>query len=222
MKQELRESEPEKEALLLYGKENMFGIYQLSHDERTRDLRFEPYDRLQAAGNTVNRANYDLIYTAPLVPDTSLEDIFIRFNIDHPADFTGHSLSMSDIIVLSQGGNTTAYYIDRGGYRQVPEFLQEQQKTLVPDEHTTGETIRTPRGTFYLTDMTPEQMKAAGYGVHHTSEDGQYLIMGNGTQAFAVAAQPEKKQSIRAQLKVDKEKTAQKKTVKSKNHDLEV
>ena len=222
MKQELRESEPEKEALLLYGKENMFGIYQLSHDERTRDLRFEPYDRLQAAGNTINRANYDLIYTAPLVPDTSLEDIFIRFNIDHPADFTGHSLSMSDIIVLSQGGNTTAYYIDRGGYRQVPEFLQEQQKTLVPDEHTTGETIRTPRGTFYLTDMTPEQMKAAGYGVHHTSEDGQYLIMGNGTQAFAVAAQPEKKQSIRAQLKVDKEKTAQKKTVKSKNHDLEV
>ena len=55
----------------------------------------------------------------------------------------------------------------------MPEFLQEQQKALVPDEHTTGETIRTPRGMFYITDMTPDQMKAAGYGVHHTSEDGR-------------------------------------------------
>lgn len=174
-----------------------FSIYQLKGGDETRDLRFEPYDRLQAAGHTVDPANYDLVYTAPLASDTSLEDIFTRFNIDHPADFTGHSLSMSDIIVLRQGGKETAHYLDRGGYRQVPEFLQEQQKALVPDEHTTGETIRTPRGTFHLTDMTPEQMKAAGYGVHHTSEDGQYLIMGNGTRAFAVAAQPEKENHLK-------------------------
>ena len=174
-----------------------FSIYQLKGGDETRDLRFEPYDRLQAAGHTVDPENYDLIYTAPLTPGTSLEDIFTRFNIDHPADFTGHSLSMSDIIVLRQGGRETAHYLDRGGYRQVPEFLQEQQKALVPDEHTTGETIRTPRGTFYLTDMTPDQMKAAGYGVHHTSEDGQYLIMTDNTRAFAVAAQPEKENPLK-------------------------
>lgn len=60
---------------------------------------------------------------------------------------------------------------------------------MTPDEHTTGEKITTPRGSFSVTDMTREQMEAAGYGVHHTSDDGKHLIMGNGTQAFAVAAE---------------------------------
>ena len=62
---------------------------------------------------------------------------------------------------------------------------------MIPDKHTTGERITTPRGSFGITDMTREQMEAAGYGVHHTSEDGKYLIMGNGTRAFAVAAEPQ-------------------------------
>ncbi len=197
MKQELQENEPSKEALLLYGKEDSFGIYQLKQGNETRDLRFEPYDRLQAAGHTVDPANYTLVYTAPLTPGTSLEDIFTRFNIDHPEDFTGHSLSVSDVVVLHQNGKTTAHYVDSVGYRQVPEFLQEQQKALVPDEHTTGETIRTPRGMFHITAMTPDQMKAAGYGVHHTSEDGQYLIMTDNTRAFAVAAQPERENPLK-------------------------
>ena len=197
MKQELQENEPSKEALLLYGKEDSFGIYQLKQGNETRDLRFEPYDRLQAAGHTVDPANYTLVYTAPLTPGTSLEDIFTRFNIDYPEDFTGHSLSVSDVVVLHQNGKTTAHYVDSVGYRQVPEFLQEQQKALVPDEHTTGETIRTPRGMFHITAMTPDQMKAAGYGVHHTSEDGQYLIMTDNTRAFAVAAQPERENPLK-------------------------
>ncbi|WP_414655365.1 YodL domain-containing protein [Extibacter muris] len=193
MKQELRESEPEKEALLLYGKEDTFGIYQLVHEERARDLRFEPYDRLQATGHTIDRANYELVYTASLSAGTSLEDIFTRFNIDHPQDFKGHSLSVSDIVVLHQNGENTAHYVDSFGYKEVPEFLQEQQKQLTPNELGTGETIRTPRGTFYVTDMTREQMEATGYGLHYQSEDGKYLIMGNGTRAFAIAAeQPEK------------------------------
>ena len=69
----------------------------------------------------------------------------------------------------------------------------QEQKQLTPDELETGETIKTPRGTFYVTDMSREQMEAAGYGFHHQSDDGKYLIMGNGTRAFAVAAeQPEK------------------------------
>ena len=65
------------------------------------------------------------------------------------------------------------------------------QEAMIPDEHTTGEKITTPRGSFSVTDMTREQMEAAGYGVHHTSEDGKHLIMGNGTRAFAVAAEPQ-------------------------------
>ena len=165
-----------------------FTIYQLKDGDETRDFRFEPYDRLQAAGLAVDPANYEAVYTAPLSPDMSLEDIYTRFNIDHPKDFTGHSLSVSDVVVLHQSGQDAAHYVDSFGFRQVPEFLQEQEPQLTPDARMTGEQIRTPRGSFYVTDMTAEEMKAAGYGLHHASEDGKYLIMGNGTQAYAVAA----------------------------------
>ena len=269
-----------------------FTIYQLKDGDGMRDYHFEPYDRLQAAGLSVEAANYNLIYAAELTPGTSLEDIYTRFNIDHPKDFKGHSLSVSDIVVLHQNGEDTAHYVDSFGYKEVPEFLQEQTPQLTPDTRMTGEQIRTPRGSFSVTDMTAEQMKEAGYGLHHTSEDGKYLIMGNGTQAFAIAAEPpekanplkhvedaieqndnnfdgiinntptptadeleakarsgeqislaeyaaalkaekgqgketkpgkkpEKKPSIRAQLKADKERAAQKKQAKNKSQDLE-
>ncbi|WP_428257563.1 antirestriction protein ArdA [Gallibacter sp. Marseille-QA0791] len=173
------------------GKDDTFSIYQLKDGDGTRDYRFEPYDRLQAAGLAVDRANYELVYTAPLASGTSLDDIFTRFNIDHPKDFKGHSLSVSDVVVLHRDGQDTAHYVDRGDFKQVPEFLQEKQPQLTPDELETGEKIRTPRGTFYVTCMSREQMEAAGYGVHHQSDDGKYLIMGNGTRAFAVAAEQE-------------------------------
>ena len=86
-----------------------FSIYQIKGGDETRDLRFEPYDRLQAAGNVVDRANYELVYSAPLAPGTSLEDIYTRFNIDHPKDFKGHSLSVSDVVVLHQDGQDAAH-----------------------------------------------------------------------------------------------------------------
>ena len=260
-----------------------FSIYQIKDGNETRDLRFEPYDRLTTTGQRVDPKNYALVYSAPLTQGTSLEDIYTRFNIDHPKDFKGHSLSVSDVVVLHQNGQDAAHYVDSFGYKNVPEFLQEQ-KQLTPDELETGETIKTPRGTFYVTDMSREQMEAAGYGFHHQSDDGKYLVMGNGTRAFAIAAEqrenplkaaeqtteqnenmidgiinntptvdeleakvkagetislvdlanavkadkergkgkPEKKPSIRAQLKADKEKAQKKAAAKTKNHDLEV
>ena len=165
-----------------------FSIYQIKGGDETRDFRFEPYDRLQAAGNVVDKANYELVYSAPLAPETSLEDIYTRFNIDHPKDFKGHSLSVSDVVVLHQDGQDAAHFVDSVGFREVPEFLQEQ-KQLTPDDLETGETVKTPRGTFHVTAMSREQIEAAGYGFHHQSDDGKYLIMGNGTRAFAVAAE---------------------------------
>ena len=165
-----------------------FSIYQIKGGDETRDFRFEPYDRLQAAGNVVDRANYELVYSAPLAPETSLEDIYTCFNIDHPKDFKGHSLSVSDVVVLHQDGQDAAHFVDSVGFREVPEFLQEQ-KQLTPDDLETGETVKTPRGTFHVTAMSREQIEAAGYGFHHQSDDGKYLIMGNGTRAFAIAAE---------------------------------
>ena len=181
--------------------ENTFSIYQLKGGDETRDLRFEPYDSLQAAGLSVDPANYDLIYTAPLTPGMTLESIWQTFNIDRPADFKGHSLSVSDIVVLHQDGRDAAHYVDSVGYTEVSEFLQppedgrdrqlekQAQPEMTPDSLMTGETVKTPRGNFYVTDMSREQIEAAGYGFHHASDDGKYLIMGNGTQAFAIVAE---------------------------------
>ena len=106
---------------------NTFSIYQLKGGEETRDYRFEPLDRLQAAGLSVDRANYELVYTAPLSSLDTLEDIYRRFNIERPADFTGHSLSVSDIVVLRQGDKETAHYCDSFGFAEVPQFLQQEQ-----------------------------------------------------------------------------------------------
>lgn len=165
---------------------NTYMVYQLQGGDKTRELRFEPLDSIKAMGHTVDAANYELVYAAPLTPGETLETIYQDLNRDRPDNFHGHSLSVSDVVVLREYGKETAYYCDRSDFVQVPEFLQEQQRELTPDALETGETVRTPRGTFYVTDMSREQMEAAGYGFHHQSEDGNYLIMGNGGRAFAI------------------------------------
>jgi len=170
-----------------------FSIYQLKGGNETLDYRFEPLDSIHRNGLSVKPKNYELVYEAPLTEKDNLESIYTRFNVDRPADFTGHSLSVSDIVVLHQNGKDTAHYCDRAGFSEVPEFLQPAQKSLDITER-----IQTPRGSFYLCGMTREQMEADGYGFHHASEDGKYLIMANGTQAYAVRADaPEKDNPLR-------------------------
>ena len=173
--------------------ENSFSIYQLKGGNETLDYRFEPLDSIHRNGLSVKPENYELVYEAPLTEKDNLESIYPRFNVDRPADFTGHSLSVSDIVVLHQDGKDTAHYCDRAGFSEVPEFLQPAQKSREITER-----IQTPRGSFYLCGMTREQMEADGYGFHHASEDGKYLIMANGTQAYAVRADaPEKDNPLR-------------------------
>ncbi len=125
MKQELEDSEPNREAQLLYGNEGKFGIYQLKDSAETRDIRFMDMDYLEKEGIPVSRENYTLVYTGELTEGMSLEDIYTKFNIDHPADFTGHSLSVSDVVVLHQDGENTSHYVDSVGYREIPEFTKE-------------------------------------------------------------------------------------------------
>ena len=214
MKQELRESEPSKEALLLYGKEDAFGIYQIRDGKETRDLRFEPYDRLRAAGNTVHRGNYTLVYTAPLTPGTSLEDIYTRFNIDHPKDFKGHSLSVSDVVVLHQNGQDTAHYVDSFSYKDVPEFLQPENH-LKTAEQTTEQNYHMIDGQINNTPTAAElEEKAKAGGQISLAEYAEAL------KAEKKQAEPEKKSSIRAQLKAAKEQTP-KKQARQKIQDLE-
>ena len=194
-----------------------FSIYQLKRGDETRDLRFEPYDRLTAAGHAVDPANYDLIYSAPLAPGTSLEDIFTRFNIDHPKDFKGHSLSVSDVVVLHQNGQDTAHYVDSIGYRQTPEFLQPQNY-LKHVEDIVEQNDNNFDGIINNTPQTPtigelEQKAKAG-------EPISLIDLTNAIHADKERGK-EEKPSIRAQLRAAKEQTAQRKAQRSKTQGLE-
>ena len=195
-----------------------FSIYQLKRGDETRDFRFEPYDRLAATGRTADRANYDLIYTAELTPGTSLEDIYTRFNIDHPKDFKGHSLSVSDIVVLHQNGQDTAHYVDSSGYRQVPEFLQtpEKENPLKHVEDTIEQNDNNFDGIINNTPSVDELEKKAKSGEQISLTDLADAIKAEKTCGKG----KEEKPSIRAQLKADKKK-AQKKTARQKSQDLE-
>ena len=195
-----------------------FSIYQLKRGDETRDFRFEPYDRLAATGHTADRANYDLIYTAELTPGTSLEDIYTRFNIDHPKDFKGHSLSVSDVVVLHQNGQDTAHYVDSSGYRQVPEFLQppEKENPLKHVEDTIEQNDNNFDGIINNTPSVDELEKKAKSGEQISLTDLADAIKAEKTRDKG----KEEKPSIRAQLKADKKK-AQKKTARQKSQDLE-
>jgi len=194
-----------------------FSIYQLKRGDETRDLRFEPYDRLTATGHAVDPANYDLIYSAPLAPGTSLEAIFTRFNLDHPKDFKGHSLSVSDVVVLHQNGQDTAHYVDSIGYRQTPEFLQPQNY-LKHVEDIVEQNDNNFDGIINNTPQTPtvgelEQKAKAG-------EPISLIDLTNAIHADKERGK-EEKPSIRAQLRAAKEQTAQRKAQRSKTQDLE-
>ena len=195
-----------------------FSIYQLKRGDETRDFRFEPYDRLAATGHTAEQTNYDLIYTAELTPGTSLEDIYTRFNIDHPKDFKGHSLSVSDVVVLHQNGQDTAHYVDSNGYRQVPEFLQppEKENPLKHVEDTIEQNDNNFDGIINNTPSVDELEKKAKSGEQISLTDLADAIKAEKTCGKG----KEEKPSIRAQLKADKKK-AQKKTARQKSQDLE-
>ena len=105
--------------------QDTFSIYQIPSTPEGRDFRFRSYEELESEGLAVDRNNYDLIYTAPLADGTTLEDIYYTFNTDdRPTGFRGHSLSVSDVVVLNHDGKEEAYYCDNYGFTPVPEFLR--------------------------------------------------------------------------------------------------
>lgn len=102
--------------------EPRYGIFQLKDGEKLRDYRFESADRLKKNGLYIDRENYDRVYRGRLKEGETLDDIYKRFNVDHPEDFRGHSLSVSDIICVKSNGTTAAYYVDSFGFTKVPDF----------------------------------------------------------------------------------------------------
>ena len=126
-----KSSVSELEQRFLETSNNSFAIYQLKNGEKLRDYRFEGLNRLQDVGLSVDHDNYELIYTAPLTDfngnqNHTLNKLYEQFNINHPADFKGHSLSVSDIIALKVNGVVSSYYVDSFGFKEQPHFLSTQ------------------------------------------------------------------------------------------------
>lgn len=202
--------------------QDSFSIYQIKSGDETRDYRFEPFDRLQATGRSVDRANYDLVYTAPLDSKTTLEDIYRTFNIDHPADFKGHSLSVSDVVVLHQGGKDTAHYCDSFGFQQVPEFLRENP--LRTAELSTEQNENMIDG---IINNTPsmgelEAKVKAGEEISLTDLADAAKAEAKKPKAKQSRKAQQKKPSIRAQLKAAKEEQQKKPPQREKAQELEV
>ena len=202
--------------------QDSFSIYQIKSGDETRDYRFEPYDRLQAMGRSVNRANYDLVYTAPLDGTTTLEDIYRTFNIEHPADFKGHSLSVSDVVVLHQGGKDTAHYCDSFGFQQVPEFLRENP--LRTTELSTEQNENMIDGVINNTPSIGElEAKVkAGEQVSLTDLADAAKAEAKKPKAKQSRKAQQKKPSIRDQLKAAQEEQSKKKPAREKSQELEV
>lgn len=202
--------------------QDSFSIYQIKSGDEMRDYRFEPYDRLQATGRSVDRGNYDLVYTAPLDGKTTLEDIYRTFNIDHPADFKGHSLSVSDVVVLHQGGKDTAHYCDNFGFQQVPEFLREN--SLRTAELSTEQNENMIDGVINNTPSMGElEAKVkAGEQISLTDLADAAKAEAKKPKAHQSRKAQQKKPSIRAQLKAAQAEQAKKKPAREKSQELEV
>ena len=119
----------EREQAFLSHKGDCFAIYQVKHTDELRDIRYEGLEWLQSIGQTVQRDNYELVYTAPLLPsdlkgDTA-EQLFYRFNNEHPADYRYPSMSVSDIVAIKRDGKVSCHYCDSFGFEQVPGFLPD-------------------------------------------------------------------------------------------------
>ena len=126
---ERMDHQQEREQAFLDHKGDCFAIYQVKHTDELRDIRYEGLEWLKSIGQTVQRDNYDLVYTAPLLPsdlkgDTA-EQLFYRFNNEHPADYHHPSMSVSDIVAIKRDGKVSCHYCDSFGFAEVPGFLPD-------------------------------------------------------------------------------------------------
>ena len=123
-----REAQRHQENALFEEPQDRYGIYQLREDGDGAAYRFMGMAYLQAEGMAVDGADYQFVYGDELQEGDTLETLYTKFNMDHPADYTGHSLSVSDVVILKKDGELTAHYVDSFGYQELPEFVQQRQK----------------------------------------------------------------------------------------------
>ena len=119
----------EREQAFLNHKGDCYAIYQVKHTDELRDIRYEGLEWVKSIGRTVQRDNYDLVYTAPLAPGdlkgSVLDNLEYRFNNEHPTDYRHPSMSVSDIVAIKRDGKVSCHYCDSFGFQQIPGFLPD-------------------------------------------------------------------------------------------------
>ena len=179
MQAELSDNQINKEAQLLYGISDKYGIYQLKHNPELNHLRFEGTESLKRMGITkdnfdaIKPENYELIYVGELselqeqTEGETLEAIYEKFNIDHPEDYRGHSLSVSDIVVLHQNGENSVHFVDSFGFTRLPDFMQtlEGVKEQEAEIDTSGQDVQ-------KSELEKQELETSDY----TLEDGDEII----------------------------------------------
>ena len=119
-----------KETLLLESDGNRYGIYQINSGQEERGYQFFSLEAAKEMGFTVDGKDYQMVYSERLRDATTLDNLFERFNIERPNDFTGHSMSVSDVIIMNRGGRLTAYYVDSFGFTELPDFVAQRVEML--------------------------------------------------------------------------------------------
>lgn len=143
-----------REANLFLNEEDQYGIYQVREDSAAREYQFMPLDYVQEKGFHLDYEDFNLVYSGHLYPGDTLDGIYEKFNIDHPEDFTGHSLSVSDVVVLKKDGELTAYYVDRFGFPVLENFLpalDERTEQITMDS--SGIRVDGHEGTWHPVEM---------------------------------------------------------------------
>ena len=207
----------EREQAFLSHDGDCFAIYQVQHTDELRDIRYEGLDWMKSIGQTVQRENYDLVYTAPLRPsdlkgDTA-EQLFYRFNNEHPADYQHPSMSVSDIVAIKQDGKVSCYYCDSFGFQQIPGFLPENPlknaELTVEDDYGMIDGI-----------LNNGQKEPTVAQLEQQARSGQPISLMD-LAAAAHREEREKKKSVVEQLK-NQPKSERKKTAPKKSAEREI
>ena len=207
----------EREQAFLSHKWDCFAIYQVKHTDELRDIRYEGLEWIKSIGQTVQRNNYELVYTAPLQPsdlkgDTT-EQLFYRFNNEHPADYGHPSMSVSDIVAIKRDGKVSCHYCDSFGFEQIPGFLPDNPlknaEMAVEDDYGMIDGI---------INNGPKEPTVAQ--LEQQARSGQPISLMD-LAAAAHREDREKKKSVMEQLK-SQPKTEPKKTAQKKSAEREI
>lgn len=161
-----------------------YSIYQLKDGEGMRDYHFTSMDTLKKMGLSVDVGNYEKVYEAPKTSEDTLDSIYYKFNMEHPADFRGHSLSVSDVIVFHENGVDTAHYVDSFGFEAVPDFLT--QKAVSVNMDTFGLSVEGHDGTWHSIEELAVQgnayflMESEAFG-----QDANMIVVDHAGQLIA-------------------------------------